>query len=138
MGWCFFFILVTLFRVLACLAEANLARLGISVYCQDSVRSQHWVRLLSLFWITSAYTIHSPIKELLPPTGIETHTVPKFDLQNSWITDAFHYTRNNIWLSNCLSKYFKQIFNSLVFPKISLLILDDIIDSVFYSYSCSP
>ena len=50
---------------------ANLARLGISVCWQVSVRFQYLVRLLSQCWITDGHTIHPPIEGLLLPTGIE-------------------------------------------------------------------
>ena len=50
---------------------ANLARLGISVHCQVSVRSQYLVRLLSLVLDYHGHTVHPPIEGLLPPTGIE-------------------------------------------------------------------
>ena len=59
------------FLSVAYLTVANLARLGISVHCQVSVRSQCLVRLLSQCWITGGHTIHPPIEGLLPPTGIE-------------------------------------------------------------------
>ena len=70
------FFLVTLFRVgfflyVAYLTVANLVRLGISVHCYVSVRSQYLVGLLSLCWITGGHTIYPPIEGLLPPTGIE-------------------------------------------------------------------
>ena len=55
----------------AYLTVANLARLGILVQCQVSVRSQYLVRLLFQCWITGGHTIHPPIEGLLPPTGIE-------------------------------------------------------------------
>ena len=70
-----FFYLVYLesgFLSVAYLAVANLARIGISVHCQVSIRSQYLVRLLSLCWITDGHTMHPPLKGLLPPTGIET------------------------------------------------------------------
>ena len=86
-----YFIQSQFFKSIAHLMVANLARLGISVYCQLSVRSQYLVRLLSLCWITGGHTIHPLIEGLLPPTGVET-TLPKFGLQSSWITDACHYT----------------------------------------------
>ena len=59
------------FLSVAYLTVANLARLGISVHCQVSGRSQYLVRLLSQCWITGGHTIHPPIERLLPPTGIE-------------------------------------------------------------------
>ena len=59
------------FVSIAYLTVANLARLGISVHCQVSVRSQYLVRLLSQCWITGGHTIHPPIEGLLPPTGNE-------------------------------------------------------------------
>ena len=55
----------------AYLTVANLARLGISVHCQVSVRSQYLVRLLSQCWMTGNRTIHLPFEGLSPPTGIE-------------------------------------------------------------------
>ena len=70
----FFFWLLYLesgFLSVAYLAVANLARLGISVHCQASVRSQCLVRLLSQCWITGGRTVHPPIEGLLPPTGTE-------------------------------------------------------------------
>ena len=65
----FFFQLLYLesgFLSVAYLAVANLARLGISVHCQASVRSQCLVRLLSQCWITGGHTIHPSIEGLLP------------------------------------------------------------------------
>ena len=61
------------FRVLslAYLTLANLARLGNSVFCQISVRSQFLVRLLFSYWISGGNTIHPPIKGQLPSTGAE-------------------------------------------------------------------
>ena len=59
------------FLSVAYLTAANLARLGISVHCQVSVRSKYLVRFLSQCWITGGHTIHQPIDRLLPPTGIE-------------------------------------------------------------------
>ena len=55
----------------AYLTVANLARLGILVHCQVSVRSQYLVRLLSQCWMTGNRTIHPPFEGLSPPTGIE-------------------------------------------------------------------
>ena len=46
-------------------------RLGVSVQCQVSVRSQYLVRLLSFCWITGGHTIHPPIEGLLSPFGTE-------------------------------------------------------------------
>ena len=68
--------LVTLFRVvfflaLVYLTVVNLARLGISVCCLVSVRSQYFARLLSQCWIIDGHKIHPPIDDFLPPTGIE-------------------------------------------------------------------
>ena len=59
------------FLSVAYLTIANLARLGISVHCQVSVRLQYLVRLLSQCWIAGGHKIRPPIEELLPPTGIE-------------------------------------------------------------------
>ena len=59
------------FLSVAYLTVANLARLGISVHCQVSVRFQYLVRLISQCRITDGHTIRPPIEELLPPTGIE-------------------------------------------------------------------
>ena len=59
------------FLSVAYLTVANLARRGISVHCQVSVRSQYLVRILSQCWITVDHTIHPPIKGLLSPSGIE-------------------------------------------------------------------
>ena len=76
----FFFQLLYLesgFLFVAYLTVANLARLGISVHCQVSVRSQYLVRLLSQCWITGGHTVHPPIEGLLPPTGIESTTFRK-------------------------------------------------------------
>ena len=70
----FFFQLLYLesgFLSVAYLAVANLARIGISVHCQASARSQCLVRLLSQCWITGGHTIHPPIEGLLPPSGTE-------------------------------------------------------------------
>ena len=62
--------LVTLFWVgflnVVYFAVANLVRLRISV----SGRSQDFVRILSLCWITDGHTIHPPIEGVLPPYGI--------------------------------------------------------------------
>ena len=66
-----YFIQSRVFLSVAYLTVANLARLGISVHCQVSVRSQYLVRFLSQCWITGGHTIHPPIEGLLPPTGIE-------------------------------------------------------------------
>ena len=73
---------------------ANLARLGISVYCYVSVRSQYLVRFLS--WMFYKWS-HSPptYRRTVTPNRYWTHTVPEFDLQSSWITGACHYTRLN-------------------------------------------
>lgn len=54
--------------VTAYLPVANLDRLGISVCCKVSVRSQILVRFLSLCHITGDHKTHLPIEELLPPT----------------------------------------------------------------------
>ena len=59
------------FLSIAYLTVANLARLGILVHYQVSVRSQYLVRLLSQCWITGVHTIHPLIKGLLSSTGIE-------------------------------------------------------------------
>ena len=55
----------------AYLMVADLARIGISVHCQVSVRFQYLVSLLSLCWITGLYSVYRPIEGLLPATGIE-------------------------------------------------------------------
>ena len=50
---------------------ADLVRLGISVRCWVSARSQYLVEFFSFCWITGGHTIYLPIDGLLPPTGIE-------------------------------------------------------------------
>ena len=32
---------------------------------------------------------------IVTPNWYQTHTIPKFGLQSSWMTGAFHYTRSN-------------------------------------------
>ena len=66
-----YFIQSRAFLSVAYLTVANLARLGISVHCQASVRSQYLVRLLSQCWIIGGHTIHPPVKGLLSPIGTE-------------------------------------------------------------------
>ena len=61
-----FLYLESRFLSVAYLTVANLARLGISVHCQDSVRSHYLVRLFSQCWITGGHTIHPPVRGLLP------------------------------------------------------------------------
>ena len=43
----------------------------ITVRYKFSARSQYLVRLLCLWWITGAHTVHQPLEWLLPQTGFE-------------------------------------------------------------------
>ena len=61
------------FSFVANIIVANLARLGILVHCQVSVRSQYLVRFLSQCWITGGHTIHPPIEGLLPQLVLNPH-----------------------------------------------------------------
>ena len=80
------------FLSVAYLTVANLARLGISVHCQVSVRSQYLVRLLLV--LDYRWSLNPPTyRRTVTPNWYRTHTVPKFGLQSSWITGAYHYTR---------------------------------------------
>ena len=68
------------FLFIAYLTVVNLVRLGISVHCQVSGRSQYLVRLLSWCWITGGHTIHPAI---YTSNWYRTHTVPKFGLKSN-------------------------------------------------------
>ena len=57
----------------AYLMVADLARIGISVHCQVSVRFQYLVSLLSLCWITGVYSVYRPIEGLLPQLVLNSH-----------------------------------------------------------------
>ena len=75
------------FSSVAYITVANLARLGISVHCLISVRSQYLVKLLSYRWSHNPPTYRRTVTQ----NWYRTHTIPKFGLESSWITSACHY-----------------------------------------------
>ena len=83
-----YFIQSRVFLSVAYLTVANLARLGISVHCQVSVFIQAPLLVLDYRWS------HNPpnYRRTVTLNWYLTHSVPKFSLQNSCITDACHYT----------------------------------------------
>ena len=85
------------FLSVAYLMVANLAHLGISVYCQVSVRYQYLVRLLSKCWITGGHTIHPPIKGLLPPTGIKPIPFRNSASKVTGLQGTCHYQENDVY-----------------------------------------
>ena len=128
-----FFYLFTLFRVgyflsVAYLTVANLARLGISVYCQVPVRSQYSVRLLSQCWITGGHTIHPPIEGLLPPRDIEPTPFQNstFKVAGLQVHDTTPVTKKALPLK------LTQTLNALTFVSSFLIIVClGVLDSLF-------
>ena len=51
------------------------------------------LRFNSCFQRNPEQKAHATVEGLLPPNCYQTHLVPKFGLQSSWITGACHYTR---------------------------------------------